>query len=54
MRRGPARPSPVMEALRALERDVRRKAKPDAESPASKKNPKPPRATGGKPKKAKG
>lgn len=55
MRRTPAPASPVMQALRALERAERRKAKPVAEIPATaKKTAKPPRAKGGETKKAKG
>lgn len=50
MRRTPAPASPVMQALRALERAQRRKAKPE---PEPKKTAKPPRAKGGKPSKGK-
>lgn len=45
MPRRPAPPSPVMQALRSLERAERRKAKPE---PTPRKNAKPPRANGGK------
>ena len=54
MRRTPAPTSPVMQALRALERAERRKGKPDIGIPTSvKKTAKPPRAKGGKTKKGK-
>lgn len=44
MPRRPAPPSPVMEALRALERAERRKAKPDVGNPISVKKSAKPRA----------